>query len=63
MVSGYFSFGDDVPQFIALREPLDGSLDIWMTIGQFGLFFGLIIGVIIRLNCNKDTGIFIKCLI
>lgn len=59
MISGYFSFGENIPQFIALREPLDGSFDILMTIGQFGLFFGLAFGIVIRLNCNKDTGIFI----
>ena len=62
MLSGYFSLGGNVPQFIALRDPIEGINDTLMTIGQFGLMLGLIIGIIIRLNCNKDTGIiYISC--
>ena len=55
MISGYFSFGDQVPQFIVLRQAPDGYKDTMMTIGLFGLMIGLFIGTTIRINCNKNT--------
>jgi hypothetical protein len=59
MIAGYFSFGDQVPQFIVLREAPSGYNDIMMTIGLFGLMIGMFIGTTIRINCNKNTS---KCL-
>ena len=55
MIAGYFTFGEDVPQFIVLRKAPDGYNDIFMTIGQVGLMIGLFIGTTIRINCNKNT--------
>ena len=55
MISGYFSFGKDVPQFIVLRQAPEDYNDILMTIGLFGLMFGLFIGTTIRINCNVTT--------
>jgi hypothetical protein len=55
MISGYFSFGDNVPQFIVLRKAPEDYNDIAMTIGLVGLMLGLFIGTTIRVNCNKNT--------
>ena len=57
MCTGYFSFGENVPQFIVLRKAPDGYNDIFMTIGKIGLIIGLFIGTTIRINCNKNTSI------
>ena len=64
--AGYISFGKHIPEFIVLREPLQGSLDIWMTIGQFGILITMILGVVIRVRCNRDLVIYflknLKCI-
>ena len=56
MLSGYFSLGDDVNQFIVLRDPPAGYNDIAMSIGQLGLMVGLFIGTAIRINSNMNLG-------
>ena len=56
--AGYVSFGKHIPEFIVLREPLPGSLDIFFTIGQFGVLITMILGVVIRVRCNRDLVIY-----
>jgi len=55
MISGYISFGEDLPQFIILREAPTGYNDIMMNIGLIGIIISLIIGITIRINCNTNT--------
>lgn len=52
--AGYISFGENIPEFIVLRQPLPGSLDILMTIGQFGVMITLVLGLVIRVRCNRN---------
>lgn len=52
--AGYISFGKNIPEFIVLRKPLPGSLDVIMTIGQLGVMVTLVLGLIIRVRCNRD---------
>jgi amino acid permease len=53
--SGYVSFGEDTPAFVLLREPLDDSKDILMTIAQLGLFLSLLVSLCVRITSAKDT--------
>ena len=55
MIAGYFSFGDEIPQFIVLRQPPPGYNDLAMNIGLFGLVIALFIGTTIRVNCTKNN--------
>jgi hypothetical protein len=52
--AGYVSFGKNIPEFIVLREPLQGSKDIFMTIGQLGVLITMVLGVVIRVRCNSN---------
>lgn len=52
--AGYISFGKNIPDFIVLRPSFPGSLDIFFTIGQLGIFFVMFIGIIIRVRCNRE---------
>ena len=54
LIGGYFSFKDNMPEMLALREPLPGSRDIAMTIGQIGLFCGISVSIILRIKFNSD---------
>jgi hypothetical protein len=54
LIGGYFSFRDNMPEMLALREPVPGSSDIAMTIGQIGLFFGITVSIILRIKFNSD---------
>lgn len=54
LVGGYFTFGDDMPHMLALRDsPFPGS-DWAMTIGQVGLFVGISVAIVIRIKSNAD---------
>lgn len=50
--AGYISFGENIPEFIVLRESLPGSKDIVMTIGQLGVLITMLLAVVIRVRCN-----------
>ncbi len=54
-VAGYISLGNQVPDLVIARDPLPGSSDILMTIGQLGLFIGLTISLSLRILANKDN--------
>lgn len=54
---GCISFGKDTPNFIILRPGLDGSSDIFMLIGQFGVFLVIIFGLIVRVRCLSENTI------
>lgn len=58
MISGYLSLGDDIPEFIVLRNAPLGYNDIKMNIGLVGLMLGLVIGITIRIVCNTNTSKF-----
>jgi hypothetical protein len=73
LLGGYFSFGQNMPHMLALRDPINGVSDIAMTIGQIGLFVGISVAIVIRIKSNadfvesfipgKDTGPFVKGLV
>jgi amino acid permease len=54
LFAGYISFGEDIPEFIVLRPSLVGSSDIFMTIGQFGILLTMLLGLIIRVQSNRN---------
>ena len=54
-IAGYLSLGNQVPDLVIARDPLPGSSDILMTIGQLGLFVGLTIALSLRILANKDN--------
>lgn len=60
MITGYISFGENVPPFIVLRDAPFGYNDLAMTIGQCGLMLGLIIGTNLRINSNSNLGISLR---
>ena len=53
--AGYISFGEDTPTFVLLRDPLEGSNDIAMTIAQLGLVLSLLVALCVRITSAKDT--------
>ena len=53
-VCGAISFGKDTPNFIILRPPIEGSSDIFMLIGQFGVFVVIAFGIIVRVRCMTE---------
>ena len=54
-VAGYLSLGSQVPDLVIARDPLPGSSDVLMSIGQMGLFIGLTISLSLRILANKDN--------
>lgn len=58
-LAGYFSFGEDIPDFIVLRPALMGSYDVLMSIAQVGVCVGMILGVIIRVRCSSEMAQFL----
>jgi len=54
LFAGYISFGAGIPEFIVLRQAPPGSLDISMTIGQFGILLTMMLGLIIRVQSNSN---------
>lgn len=54
-MAGYLSLGNEVPDLVIARKALPGSNDILMSIGQSGLFVGLVVATSIRILSNKDN--------
>lgn len=53
--AGYLSLGNSVPDLVIARKALPGSKDILMSIGQIGLFVGLVVATSLRILSNKDN--------
>jgi len=54
-MAGYVSLGNNVPDLVIARKALPGSSDILMSIGQLGLFVGLVVATSLRILSNKDN--------